>query len=49
MTLPKNLRPPSRATLAVLMALAWPLPSSAAVPAGAAAEIVSLQLSLIHI
>ncbi|CAN7614368.1 TonB-dependent receptor [Acidovorax sp. LjRoot129] len=39
----KNCRLPALTTLAALTALAWPLASHAAVPAGAAAEIISLQ------
>ena len=39
---PKN-RLPALTTLAALTVLAWPLLSQAAVPAGAAAEIISLQ------
>ena len=40
---PKNLRLPALTLLAALTALAWPLAGTAAVPPGAAAEIVSLQ------
>ncbi len=39
----KKIRLPSVSALAALIALAWPLHAQAAVPAGAAAEIISLQ------
>ncbi|MBU1818020.1 MAG: tetratricopeptide repeat protein, partial [Gammaproteobacteria bacterium] len=39
----KKIRVPSANTMAVAIALAWPLCAQSAVPAGAAAEIISLQ------